>query len=148
MRTLFYRVHPWNGGVVFADEERAKFISLIYEALRTARTWGEFKQLMPVKEYQKIRRQFDEQGEPRPRLDEDFSSEYVAGVPDGDYPPWLQAEMERIIPRDILRQFGKSETTHLNGPYWHIPEAQIEPMATALRKRGFKVIKAEHLPFH
>lgn len=148
MRTLLYRIHPWNGGVVFANEGRAQFIALIHKALSSARTWDEFKRLMPSQEYQMIRRVFDEQCEPRPRLDEEFLAEYVSGVSDGDYPPWLQTEMERIIPQDILRQFGKYETTFLNGSYWHIPKAQMEPMANALRDRGFEVIRAEHLPFH
>lgn len=132
---------PHNRGAVFATEGRAKFIAQIHEALSSART-------MPSQEYRDIRREFDDQGEPRPRLDEAFSAESVNGFSDGDYPPWLQAEMGWTIPHDILERFGTRQSTFLNGDYWHIPEDQMEPMANALRERGFEVVSADGLFFH
>lgn len=145
---LLYRMVPHNRGAVFATEDRAKFIAQIHKALSSARTWGEFERLMPSEEYRKIGREFDEQGEPRPQLDEAFSAEEVGGWSEGNYPPWLQSEMDLVIPDDILRRFGKRATTSLNGSYWDIPEDQMEPMANALRERGFEVVKAQELEFH
>jgi hypothetical protein len=56
--------------------------------------------------------------------------------------------MDTVIPNGILRRFGKLETTFLNGDFWHIPREQMEPMANALRERGFEAAAAENLPFH
>jgi hypothetical protein len=148
MTRLLYRLVPHNRGAVFATEDRARLIAQIHEALSSARTWGEFRRLMPNQEYRNIRREFDEQGEPRPRLDEAFSAEQVGGFSDGDYPPWLQTEMGGTIPRDILERFGTRQSAFLNGDYWHIPQGQMEPMADALRQRGFEVVQAQELHFH
>ncbi len=48
---------------------------------------------------------------------ESFDPECVAGFSDEDYPTWLQAQMDRVIPREILQKFGSSELTFLNGDY-------------------------------
>jgi len=145
---LLYRLVPHNGGAVFAKEDRVRLIARIHHALSAARTWGEFRQLMPMEEYRAIMRTYDEEEEPRPRPDEPFSADAVGGFSDGDYPPWLQQEMERVIPIDILERFGVRDSTFLNGNFWHIPEEQMEPMARALRERDFEVIRADTLPFH
>lgn len=145
---LLYRVVPHNGGAVFAFEDRAQLIADIHQAIATARTWSEFAQLMPANEYQKIIDQFDEEDEPPPARDRSFSGDQIRGYSDGDYPPWLQAEMDTVIPTDILKRFGRPQSTMINGRYWHIPETQMEPMANALRELGFDLVKAQKIPFH
>jgi hypothetical protein len=76
---------------------------------------------MPRDEYSRIVRGFDESGEPRPRGSDEFSG--PPGYDEGDYPPWLQAEMDWIA-EDIWSEFGTLEDTMLNGSYWHIPESK------------------------
>jgi hypothetical protein len=55
--------------------------------------------------------------------------------------------MDYTIPRDILGRFGERADTFLNGSYWHVPEEDMEPMAKALRARGYIVEAAPDLPF-
>src|SRR5688572_30351785 len=95
-RTLLYRVSPYNGGVVFAPAARAELVARINRALKKSRTWSEFRRSMPRAEYSRVMRVYDENGEPRPRGSDQFSSESVPGFSDGDYPPWLQQEMDTI----------------------------------------------------
>ena len=56
--------------------------------------------------------------------------------------------MEFAIPDDILDLFGEHKATFLNGDYWYISEENMEPMAEALRARGYVVEAAPDLDFH
>jgi hypothetical protein len=145
---LLYRIVSHNCGVVFATEERALYIAEINRALRTARTWGEFRDLMPVKEYEEIvgRMEFENEEQMEPDPDEEFSGEWF--TEEGDYPDWLQSEMNFVIPHDILELYGERKDTLLNGSYWHISKENMEPMAEALRARGYIVEAAQELAFH
>jgi hypothetical protein len=148
MTKLLYRLVPHNGGAVFAKEERAFYIANIHQAISTAKTWAEFRSRIPSVEYKKIMARLlgDEEGQTEPDPSAKFSS---SGITDeGDYPDWLQLEMDYLIPRDVREKFGTRADTFLNGSYWHIPEEDMEPMANALRERGFLAIEAEELPFH
>src|SRR5262249_9079592 len=113
---LLYNISPANGGLVFATRQRAAFISRIHDAVSGSRTWAEFRRATPGAEYSRI----TEGREPRPRGSDPFSSDEVPGYGDGDYPPWLQQEMESVLPAEVLEQFGKGEMTMLNGGYIHI----------------------------
>jgi hypothetical protein len=146
---ILYRLVPHNSGAVFASSERALFVAGLHKAIKRSSTWGQFAAAIPAEEYEEIvAKQFDAESMRRPSPSTRFSGEDLWGWSDGDYPPWLQSEMEWVIPDEILEQFGQRKQTFVNGPYWHIPEEQMEPMANALRKRGFDVEKAEDLPFH
>jgi hypothetical protein len=101
---LLYRVVGHNGGVVFAEESRARQIHQLHEALMTAKTWGGLKKLLDPADYADLADRYcsnfgEERPEPRPRTR--FSAEQIPGWSDGDYPPWLQAEMDEIIPDDL-----------------------------------------------
>lgn len=148
-KKLLYRLVPHNGGAVFAEDGRARLIAQLHEAIETAHTWGEFSRKLPTSEYQKIiTEQFGEEGEPPPSDDDLFSGDEIGGYSDGDYPPWLQSEMDRFLPRDLLEKFGVLSLSALNGSFWHVPEEQMEPMANELRELGFEVVKAQDLHFH
>lgn len=147
-RKLLYRVVPHNGGVVFAEPDRAKFIAKIHEAINSSTTWGEFRSVMPAIEYANIVRAFDDQSESRPKKTDTFSGESVLGWSDGDYPPWLQKEMGHILPRSILEQFGIRTETAVNGDFWFISEENISVMCAALKACGWEVECAQELKFH
>jgi len=155
MTKLLYRVVPHNGGVVFAEEDRAREIASIHNAIANSTTWGEFKAAMPPKEYEWIFEwymegiDYDEDlgEEPQPPTPEEPFDGYFL-ICEGDYPAWLQAEMGRVIPRDLLHRYGKSEQTFINGDFWNIPKTNIEPIVAELRARGFEVEEAQDLKFH
>jgi hypothetical protein len=141
---LLYRVVPHNGGVVFAAEDRAKSVARIHRAIETSQTWSQFRAAIPPREYSAvIRASFDEMGEPRPKGTDPFDPE-----PDGDYPPWLQHEMDDVIPEPLLVRLAIRQQTALNGAFWFIPEEQLKRICDALRAAGFRVRRAQGLPFH
>jgi hypothetical protein len=98
--TLLYRVVPHNGGLVFAPDYVALYVADLHRALDKARTWGEFRSMMPRAEYSRVMRScFDEEGERRPKSTDPFSAEEVAGWSDGDYPEWVQQDMDLYRPK-------------------------------------------------
>ena len=145
---LFYRVSPANGGLVFAERSRAEFVAQIHRAFEDSRIWDDFRKAMPPDEYASLLQQFDELGDPRPLADDEFEVTSVGAYCDGDYPPWLQAEMGRLLPEEVLREFGRVEVTAINGNYWHIEPGVVAPLVRRLRELGFRVEHAPDLKFH
>ena len=134
-----------NGGAVFARESRARAIAVIHRALR-AKSWGDFRRAMPADEYERVMSaQFDELEEERPADFEEFWG--VNGSSEGDYPPWLQPEMQIVLPIDLLDRHGVLRDTFVSGSYFEILEHETEALASALRDRGFEVERADELPF-
>lgn len=144
---LFFRIAPHNGGVVFAAPERAKYVARIHSAINNSTTWGEFRAAMPREEYSDIVRWYDEEGEPRPKSEDPFSGEAVPGWTDGDYPPWLQTEMESQLPRALLEQFGTCEISAINGNFWMIPEENLDAICAALKSLDWDLVRADDLLF-
>jgi hypothetical protein len=144
-RRIFYcEVSHMPGVLVFADAAKAERISRINNALKTAKTWGEFKALMAPKDFAQAVKSLRK----RPSELEPFDMGGVPGVSDGDYPPWLQAEMEMIIPQEILQEFGSLESTFVSGSYWEIPVACEHEIVAELRRRGYIVERRDDLDFH
>ena len=76
-KKLFYRVVPHNGGVVFATPDRAIFVAKIHAAIRSSKTWGQFRSAIPRKEYSVIiHSAFDDQGTAR--------AQHTFGIPPQD----------------------------------------------------------------
>lgn len=146
-KKLLYRTVGHNGGLVFATEDRARRVARIHGAIRTSRTWADFRRAMPRREYSEILRYFHEQGEPRPKGSDDFSGEMLPGWSDGDFPPWLQPEMSQLIPVAVLERFGKRLSTPVNGSYWSIPPEAAESMRAELSAMGWKIEHAPDMPF-
>jgi hypothetical protein len=74
--------------------------------------------MIPRTEYSKvIRASFDEMGHRRPKSSHPFDGEQVAGWSDGDYPLWLQQEMDLYLPEEVLREFGRLVFSVMNGPF-------------------------------
>ena len=146
--TLYYRESPANWGLVFAKPERAKYIARIHHAIESSKTWGEFKMKLPLKEYDAVFLMFDFEYGEWPNISTPFNSEDVPGYCDGDYPYWLQAEMDRCLPDEILEKYAELTETMLNGDYYHIDADQEEDICRELRTSGFNVIKREDLYFY
>jgi hypothetical protein len=148
-KKLLYRIVPHNDGVVFAEPARAKFVASLHRAIRKSRTWGQFRKAVPAAEYSRIvRSSFDDQGEPRPRSSDRFDGEQIAGWSDGDYPPWLQSEMDLLLPRDVLEDHGDIEDTAVNGSFWLIPSENLKAICADLKALGWELERAQGLEFH
>lgn len=148
-RCLVYRLVPHNRGLVFSEPERADHIAAIHLAIRTSKSWGEFRERMPPDELEQLMAStFDHQGETRPLDTDFFDGEALPGWSEGDYPPWLQQEQGNVLPQDILHKFAQSVPTALNGSYWHIAEEKCDDVCSALRTLGFSVQCRQDQPFH
>lgn len=146
---LLYRIVPHNGGVVFARPERAVEIAKIHDAIASSSTWRDFESAMSAEHFsQLIAKSFVEIGEPRPEPGDPFSGECIPGWTDGDYPEWLQQEMDGVVPRTILEQFGRLESTSINGSFWFVPKECLSEICDAIRSLGWEVENAQELPFH
>jgi hypothetical protein len=87
-------------------------------------------------------------GQPRPRSTDAFSGESICGWSDGDYPPWLQREMDLFLPKEVLRRYGTQPSSVLNGSFWLIPSENLEAVCDALRGLGWVLERAQKLEFY
>jgi hypothetical protein len=151
-KTLFYRAVPHRPDeLVFAEAAEAERISQIRHALTTAKTWGEFKALMPAKDFSKVLDSYVEDTEDviePPSEQEPFDFTCARGFEEGDYPTWLQAKMDRIIPYSILQKFGSLQSTFLNGSYWGISSTSETEIVLELRQLGYVVARRDDLNFY
>jgi hypothetical protein len=146
--TFLVRKSPANGDLVYACKSEATELDRIYAAIRDSKTWGEFRAAMPRDEYSEIiRRRFDDEGEPRPRSRDRFEPEAVPGYFDGDYPRWIQACMDSSLPEDVIRDFGRSSSTRLNGEYLELAPCDRLAINRRLRRHGYRVLDGSHLTF-
>lgn len=140
MEKLLYRMVGHNGGAVFASENRAVVIAQIHCALK-AENWGDFRQRMPAAEYERVMRvEFNEVEQERPADTERFWG--IAGSTEGDYPSWLQPMMDYLLPADLLQRYAVRRDTFTSESYYEIYAEQVEPLAAALRDRGYEVERA------
>ena len=150
-KRLFYRASPANGGLVFATPARAEAISQIHNALENSKTWGEFRRAMPEGEYRSFAAQTYSQDPDEPEAipddDEVFDCGRIPEYNDGDYPPWLQPEMDLLLPEDLLDSYADVTTTAFNGSYFHIEQDREREFVEQLRRRGFEVEKRKDLMF-
>jgi hypothetical protein len=140
-------VYSTDGDLVFAMKERAELVSQINSALRQARTWGEFRRRVPKAAYSELICAIESAGEPRPRSAEAFEGLSLPMVADGLYPPWLAQEMPRFMPAEILKRYGRYESTSNGGVYRLRPE-DLGEIRAQLVDLGFRVEEAGNLQFH
>ena len=118
-RLLHYRVVPHNDGLVFAEPERADMVAQTHNAIKTATTWRELKVLMPPDERTEIEQWMAADDAEKSQDDDKFVPEAIPGWSDGDYPPWLQQEMDSVLPQQVLARFAEKKITAVNGRAAH-----------------------------
>lgn len=148
-RRLVYRVSPYNNCLVFAEPDRAEHIARIHRAIKKSKTWGAFRRAMPPGEFERLQRSMMKDDEFEMPSDRDpFGGEQLPGWSDGDYPAWLQQEMDLVLPQAVLGRFGRQVATAINGFYWEISESRMNEVCTALMDLGFELERKQTLPFH
>lgn len=121
--------------VVFAERGLAESVSAIRTALRTARTWGDFKRSIPADEWTQILENLGEV----PDSAAPFDPDDVPGHADGDYPTWLAGEMADLLPSEVVARSGSRVDTVLNGEAVELPWVKAESIADDLRRLGHRV---------
>jgi len=147
--TLWYRQHPYNGDLVFAEPGDALYSDALHRALGSE-TWGEFRRLMPEAEFHDLiygRYEHLWDLEVVPEDDEIFDCTIFPAVAQGDYPEWLQQRMQNLIPKDIAEKYGRSKATVFNGDYLSIDPEHENEIVDALRNKGFAVKQRSDLRF-
>jgi hypothetical protein len=84
---------------------------------------------------------------PVPQDDDPFDGALIPGYDEGDYPDWLQRDMEWILPKQIADRYGTMVTTRLNGDYLSIEVESEEEVIRALKRLGFQVERRDDLMF-
>jgi hypothetical protein len=145
----------------------------MYAAMHSAKTWEEFRELLPPGEFERLDMWHCNGGENiyldgETKLcggcslaDEDFESEEwaelvirptdafsydsIPGFSDGDFPPFLDPRQDSFLPDDFCRRFGKTVWSGCSGSWWQFPLDQYEVMKRELEKAGFIVGRKESL---
>jgi hypothetical protein len=141
--TLVYG-HP-NGEdeLVFIPEAEAKELAQLWEALRSATTWGEFNLSAPYKRLQEALELF---GEGKPPGDDDaFDGEALVDSISWDWPPWPAQRMLEWVPADIQERFGDVGTSMVSGDALYIDEAAETGIVAALEQAGYRCMHDDEL---
>jgi hypothetical protein len=143
---LVYRPIPHNTEwLVFSTPQRAYYVHCISTAIKTAKTWADFIEQLPARERKSLRQGM---GDEEPDAKSPFNAEHLPGFSDGDYPPWLQAEMGKHVPATTLEEFGIEENSAINGSYWKVPAENEGPLVKKLIELGFAVSRKDEWHFH
>lgn len=119
----------------------AEHVAAIWNALENAETWQEFIRLLPPGEWEEIQ---DEQDGEIP-IEGEFDADEVPGYSDGNYPTWLQARMEEVLPSAVLEKYGERAETTNTGMTVDLNWSDAESIADELRSLGHSVELREDL---
>ena len=151
---LYYRVSDYGNAVVIARESDALRVDAIRKAITTAKTWGEFRAMLPAGEWDAIAYSLDLGEDPDEDIEDSFgdahafNAERLPGFSDGDYPDWLMQRMPDILPKDILDKYAEISATIHSGNRCFIEEGNLENVRRELKDRGFVMKDGSHLDYY
>ncbi len=131
-----------EGFLVFTTRQRGIEVSQMYAALE-AKTWGEFRALMPTDAYAEHIAPCVEEDSEQPADNEPFEPSGLPGYDDGDFPPWLATEMDTVLPAAVFYEYAVGESSVLNGPFWTINLARLSEVVRRLEELGYEVKDAK-----
>ncbi|BBH71853.1 hypothetical protein ACTI_85380 [Actinoplanes sp. OR16] len=141
MIDFVYGYIDYHETLAFADDGTAAEEAREIEAIAAARTYGEARQIeVRHVSYNPAGWDYTDAED-----DEPFDINKVGAVQDGDWPPMMASRAMRLLPEDLLKQFGTMADTTLNGPYMEIPLDREEAIVAALRERGHEVRRDDAL---
>ena len=141
-RRLLWWVSLDNGHVVIAPADRVAQ----FDAIHRATTWAEFAAADP-ETYKGLCESWLEEGEDPARFDEPFDISMGPGYEQGDYPPWLQAEMDLHVPRVILHAHARLESSVINGAFWVLDPTEMPAVIEKLRAKGIEIEQTDDRPY-
>ena len=101
-------------GAVFAERRVAESVARIHSAIRTALTWGEFRDMLLPPEYEEVLDNLDTDHVPEQTP---FRAGDVPGYLEGLYPLRLQTVAARWLPADVTAAHGTWQDSPA-GPHW------------------------------
>jgi hypothetical protein len=155
-------------GIFYREEEYLRFRQIAI-ALRTSRTWGGFRSALPDGEFESLYHWVSNDGDYIYRDGDEFlfiedsqikafflshgeayvitsaapfDPEFIGGVSDGDYPPWMsQTAVDlNLLPPGFVQDFGRRvDSLMVNDSWWVFPVEQFDEMKRRLEAAGFTV---------
>ena len=144
---LFYTDVPHMDSLVFAPPKIANEISEVYFALKTAKTWGQFRSLMPSDQMADLERKWLEDESGPWGDDEPFEAAWT-GYLEAEYPRWLQADQDFWLPEEFLENWGKQESGFTSGGFWTFDPKKEEAIVADLKALGYLVTRRDDLNFY
>jgi hypothetical protein len=103
--------------LVFIPVGRALQLAAIHRAIKVAKTWRQFREMIPAEDWNELLAEFRED-DWTPDPDEAFDCFALPGCEDGDYPEWPQQEMMLRLPPHAIAPYATMHHTVMDGPYY------------------------------
>jgi len=146
--------------VLIPRSEALRLVS-IHKAINHSKTWGDFKRQLRPEDWQEVLKGFptladyrdeesfasDEEalesyhslrfGERMPIDSDKFKPDWVPGFSDGDWPQWPAQQALNWVPAKIQRQFGKTNSSALNGSFLKLDPQRAAEIIAAMEEIGY-----------
>jgi len=134
-------------GLMFASPAIALEVSAIHKAIKSSKTWGEFRKALPadVLRQFEIMNEFTDEAD-RPADADAFDRDEVPSYGDGDWPTWINQSMLDELPPEIIAEFGEVQDSTLNGPFLQL-NTSIDVIARRLTSLGWTLEHRNDLKF-
>lgn len=146
-KILWYKYSKEDKGYIFTSRERGELITKICTAIRDSKTFGAFFKAIPASEAKRLK-ELMRSDDGVPSSNGPFDSMKLPGYGDGDYPPWLAAEVGRHLPANLLEKYALKADSFLNGPCWVVPNSNLTSLISELRSLGYESQERNDLLFH
>jgi hypothetical protein len=130
--------------LVFIPEADAVRLAAIHRAIATSETWGDFFDAVPPEELDTVYGRASDEDEHLPDRSAKFDPDLL-GVCEGDYPDWPEQKMFDWLPAHVCREFGRVESSVLNGPLLSLDVRRTPEILAALERAGFECRLDEEL---
>ena len=159
--------------IVFVEKLVADRLANIQRAIRRAKTWGEFKDLVWAKTYEEIldhqieneqwyryevfledeelengedaRSEYENYEQRIPSDNDPFHQYQIWGYADGWWPGWPEGMMVYWIPESIQKKFAQREASLHDGPALWFSVFYEKAIVAEFRKQGYEVKKDQKL---
>ncbi len=154
--TLIYGDDGQEGGLVFLEEDYIAELKHFCDALQSAATWGELRNMVSEERYQEtlavwkkheLRRLRSEKETDEEELkvstpspDDDFDIEAFPSYHDGDFPEFAPTMMDRWVDEEIIDEYGGYGAT-MTGYTAAINFENEEKVVSLLEEQGYVCIR-------
>lgn len=125
-------------GLVVVPRALAFELMQIVDAVESAKTWGEFRELLTPEQWETVAERRDPDV-PAPADGDAFDASDLYGWDEGDYPDWPQARALDWVPQGIIDALGRRVETMWDGPYLEIPHEHERQLVSMFEARGAKI---------
>lgn len=131
-----------GGGFVFVPEPMAKELAQVQEALSSAKTWGELRDVLPVPRLAEIYELMEFDTPPAP--DDAFDAGEIPAYGDGDWPEWPARHQLEWLPDDALA-LGSRDVSVLNGDFIEFAPEREQELVEILSAHGHAIRRDDEL---